>query len=68
MLGDFDVSISIGGRGSSCYCLVLVRPSWGIMTDTRFVGGASCMCIAASVAELVSAYPVLHLLNEKTDN
>ena len=23
----------------------------------RFIGGASCMCIAASVAELVSAYP-----------
>ena len=25
--------------------------------DDRFIGGASCMCIAISVAEIVSAYP-----------
>jgi hypothetical protein len=27
-------------------------------TYNRLIGGASCMCIAMSVAELVSAYPV----------
>lgn len=65
MVGNFDFSISIGGRGSSCYGLVLVRSLLRIITDTRFVGGASCMCIAASVAELVSAYPVPQFAQRK---
>jgi len=30
-----------------------------VNVDLRLIGGAGCMCIAASVAELVSAYPVL---------
>ena len=37
-------------------CGVGISPieSW---VDGRFIGGASCMCIAISVAEIVSAYP-----------
>jgi hypothetical protein len=33
-----------------------------LLITARFIGGASCMCIAISVAELVSAYPVCHPL------
>lgn len=45
-----EVPLLQSGAGSVHY--------FGMMLIVRFVGGASCMCIAASVAELVSAYPV----------
>jgi hypothetical protein len=52
------MGISPGSRWASCDGLVLVKRSFLDGTDIRVIGGASCMCIAISVAEIVSAYPV----------
>jgi hypothetical protein len=52
---------------------VVPPPQYGVgmfrvdVADLRLVGGAGCMCIAASVAELVSAYPVPSLLSDLAD-
>jgi len=58
--GHDDLWVSFSSGWSACSRLVLVF-SWHKETaDDRLIGGASCMCIAMSVGELVSAYPVIH--------